>query len=478
MNPLAKTSGSSVTVWSPQAGPQKALIDCPIPEIFYGGARGGGKTDGVIGKYALKGEIYGDAFNAIFFRRELPMCDDAIERSHEILSPLGWKYNGQKFTWRSPQGARLRFRPLERVEDADKYQGQNVSDACVEEAGQYPDPKPIDRLNGVLRSAKGIPTQLLLTGNPGGAGQGWIRARYIDPAPFGMRVLRRELPGGREHRYVFIPSKLQNNRFLGEDYVSRLYMVGSEELVRAWLEGDWSAVEGAFFDCWSMQRHVLRTVALPPHWMRFRSFDWGSASPFSVGWHAVASEDWIHPDGREVPKGALVRYREWYGADGPNSGLKLKNEEIAEGVIERTPKGEAIAYTVADPSTFKQDGGPSIAEQLLSAGLATRRGDNNRMAGWSQMRQRLIGHDDPMYFVFDQCKDFIRTVPVLQHSNTKPEDLDTDGEDHVADEARYACMSRPYVKPEPGKERPRYGVDRTFNELRDLAGKRRGTGYD
>lgn len=463
-------------MWSPQTGPQKALIDCPVPEVFYGGARGGGKTDGVLGKYALKGERYGDGFNAIFFRRELPMCDDAIERSQEIFAPLGWKWNGQKFTWRSPRGARLRFRPLERVSDADKYQGQNVSDACVEEAGQYPDPKPIDRLNGVLRSAKGVPTQLVLTGNPGGAGQGWIRGRYIDPAPMGMKILSRALPGGRHHRFVFIPSKLQNNRFLGEDYISRLYLVGSEELVKAWLEGDWNAVEGAFFDCWSTQRHVLRAVDLPEHWMRFRSFDWGSASPFSVGWHAVATEDWFHPDGREIPKGALVRYREWYGSESPNVGLKLKNEQIGEGIKERTPKGEPIAYTVADPSIFKQDGGPSIAEQMLAAGVAMKRGDNNRMAGWSQMRQRMIGHHEPMYFVFNTCQDFIRTVPVLQHDEIKPEDLDTDGEDHVADEARYACMSRPYVKPKPTDEPPRW--DRTFNELRDLVGKRRNTGYD
>ena len=161
----------TVTIWRPQRGPQKSLIDCALAEIFYGGARGGGKTDGVLGKYALKAERYGADFNAIFFRRELPMLDDAIERSHSLygpIAPYGW--NEQKKTWRFPNGGRLRFRPLERVSDAEKYQGQNVTDACVEEAGNYPDSAPIDRLNGVLRSAAGVPTQLILTGNPGGPG--------------------------------------------------------------------------------------------------------------------------------------------------------------------------------------------------------------------------------------------------------------------------------------------------------------------
>ena len=32
-----------------------------------------------------------------------------------------------------------------------------------------------------------------------------------------------------------------------------------------------------------------------------------------------------------------------------------------------------------------------------------------------------------------------------QHDPDRLEDLDTAGEDHVADETRYACMSRPYI---------------------------------
>ena len=40
--------------WRPQEGPQQALVRCPVKEIFFGGTRGGGKTDGVLGKWALK----------------------------------------------------------------------------------------------------------------------------------------------------------------------------------------------------------------------------------------------------------------------------------------------------------------------------------------------------------------------------------------------------------------------------------------
>ncbi len=444
---------SESMVWSPQKGPQHVLTDCPIAEVFFGGARGGGKTDGVLGKYALKALRYGEGFNALFFRKELPNLDDAIERSHQLYAPLGAAWQDQKKTWRFPGGGRLRFRPLERVQDAEKYQGQNVSDCCVEEAGQYTDAKPVDRLNGVLRSAAGVPTQLILTGNPGGAGQGWIKERYIDPCPSGMKILSRLLPNGKEHKYMFIPSKIQNNQMLLQadpDYINRLYLVGSDELVRAWLEGDWNAVEGAYFDCWSSDM-VIKPFKIPENWLRFRAFDWGSAKPFSCGWWAVAGND------SHIPKGAMVRYREWYGASGPNVGLKLTAEKVSEGIRSRE-SGEEIAYSVADPSIFTEDGGPSIAERMRP--IYWKRADNKRtpghkqVGGWDQMRQRMQGDEKPMIYTFDTCTDSVRTIPVLQHDVNKPEDLDTNAEDHAADEWRYACMSRPWIRAVPTTEKP------------------------
>jgi hypothetical protein len=446
--------------------------------VFFGGARGGGKTDGVLGKYGLKAMQYGAAFNALFCRRELPMLDDAIERSRQIYGPLGAHWSEQAKTWRFPEGGRLRFRPLERLDDADKYQGQNISDVCIEEAGQYPDSRPIDRLHAVLRSASGIPTQLLLTGNPGGAGQAWIRARYIDPAPKGWEIINRhiDLPawagGGTVNRKaVFIPSRVSDNRFLGREYVAGLHLVGSAALVRAWVDGDWNAIEGAFFDCWDNHRHVVAPFAIPEHWTRFRSFDWGFAAPFSVGWWAVASESTQSNSaapraGRNIiPRGAFVRYREWYGSSEPNVGIRLEAEQIAAGILERD-KGEHINYGVADTAIFDQAGkaygysGPTIAERMGKAGVIWNPADKSRQQGWDQMRARLTGdiEGDPMLVVFSTCVDFIRTVPMLQHDMLKPEDLDTAAEDHVADEARYGCMSRPWTKQSPQLEPPLVNV--------------------
>ncbi len=458
-------------IWRPQPGPQAALVKCPVFEIFYGGARGGGKTDGMLGRWALRAQTYGADAKAIFFRRELPQLDAAIARSKAIYGPLGAQWQEQRKTWLFPNGATLKFRSLERDGDAEKYQGHDYTDVFFEELTNYPDPKPVMRLKATLRSAAGVPSQFAATGNPGGPGHHWVKARYIDPAPAGWQIITDE--NGLER--VFIPARVWDNKILIEQdphYTTRLKQSGSEQLVRAWLDGDWDIVEGAFFDCWRHERHVLRPVELPPHWLRFRAFDWGSAAPFSVGWYAVVSEE-LRVEGRVVPQNALIRYREWYGAKEPNVGLKWEAERVARGIAERE-RGDAIAYGVADPACFAQDGGPSIMERMVKTYRTNwRPADNKRIPGWDQLRQRLIGEGGrPMLYAFSSCGHFIRTLPGLAHDQNRAEDVDTNGEDHAADECRYACMSRPYKRPTP---LPEQDVARapTFNELRDAHARKR-----
>jgi hypothetical protein len=489
-----QSTSPSIRLWSPQPGPQKALIDCPLSEIFFGGARGGGKTDGLLGKWAIKEKRYGSDFNAIMFRRTTVSSEDAIDRSKQIYGPLGGKFNETKLIWRMPNGGRVAFAYLDSIQDAQEYQGRNVTDVWIEEAGQYPESTPIDRLFGVLRSAAGVPVQMVLTANPGGPGQLWLRERYqLHPFPQQPRIVTRLLDNGVIHKAAVIPSRLADNRILAvndPEYINRLYMVGSPELVKAWLEGDWSAVEGAFFSEWSESRHVVPQFDVPADWTKFRSMDWGFAKPFSVGWWAIVGDEF-----KGIPRGALVRYREWYGCvpGKPNTGLRLTAKEVAQGIKEREQGGEKIAYGVLDPAAFSQDGGPSHAEAMMGEGVMFRRADNKRVAqagaigGWNEMRQRLRGEDGvPMLYVMDTCTDFIRTVPVLQHDLRRPEDLDTEAEDHIADEARYGCMSRPFVPIKKPVVEPKHmfvgqiggGMRSTmsFNDIRDRNKKLREHG--
>lgn len=431
-------------------------------EVFYGGARGGGKTLGSILDWLQHSAQYGEDAVGVFFRRTFKQLEEVIAETQKTFPKIGATYNKQAAEWTMIDGGRLKFRYLERDSDADNYQGHSYTRVYFEEAGGFPSPTPINKLRATLRSAKGVPCGMRLTGNPGGPGQNWLRARYIDPAPEGYKVLEEHYPGLKGEtltvQRVFIPSKVSDNPRLIENdplYIARLRQVGSEKLVQAWLDGNWDAVQGAFFDEWNDAVHVVSNDFLkriPKNAPRFRAFDWGSSAPFSCGWYVVSDGTW------GLPRLALLKYREWYGGemhdDGRVTGLKMDAVMVARGIKERE-RGENIQYGVADPSIFIRDGGPSIAELMNVKGIQWRKADNKRIPGWEQMHWRLRGNHygtpdwQPMLYFVESCQATIRTLPILQHDETKIEDVDTESEDHAGDETRYACMSRPWLKDAP-----------------------------
>jgi hypothetical protein len=472
---LAERGDDTLTAWQAQEGPQTALISCPVFEVFFGGARGGGKTDGVLGDFLEHADTYGQHAIGLMLRRQRTELIETIERSKQIYGPLGWTYHEQDKMWRAPDGARLRFAYLERDADAEAYQGHSYTRLYVEEIGNFPSDRPILKLMATLRSGAGVPVGFRATGNPGGPGHQWVKARYIDPAPLGFRIIKDAVS---DLERVYIPSRVGDNSYLGESYVQQLKASGSEQLVKAWLQGDWDIVEGAFFDCWDAKKHVVRPFEIPGGWTRFRSGDWGSAKPFSFGWWAVVTDKFKTPQGVWLPRGCIVRYREWYGMvpGKPNVGLKLHANEVGAKLALLEAKDPRLVGGVLDPAAFSEDGGPSIAErinaELIKAKLVPfRRADNKRvpargaLGGWDQMRARLVGDDDglPMLATFSTCPDFIRTVPALQHDPDKPEDVDSAMEDHAPDEGRYACMSRPWIRKVANDEGPK--VDKGYRAI-------------
>jgi hypothetical protein len=279
------------------------------------------------------------------------------------------------------------------------------------------------------------------------------------------------------HEYVYLPSQVYDNKLLLDadpSYISRLELVGSRELVRAWLLGDWNVIAGAFFPEFEIDRHVVSPSELPEWWYRYRACDWGSARHFACVWVAVS-------DGHlpEFPRGSLIVYRELYGCvpDQPNTGVRWTAEQVGEE-IKRLERGDKVAVGVLDPAAFAQDGGPSIMERMARAGCSgwipadnARVGRNGALGGWDQLRERLRGEPDgsPGIFFFSNCIHTIRTLPALQHDPGRVEDVDTDGEDHLADAVRYGVMHRSTVRTEPRAAPPsdRWRAD----------GRRRSSGY-
>ena len=98
-----------------------------------------------------------------------------------------------------------------------------------------------------------------------------------------MKLLRKDLPNGAGFDYIYIPSRVHDNQILlakDPEYINRLHMVGSPELVRAWLEGDFEIHEGSYFPEFS-SKHIVSAFNVPKHWPRYLGYDWGFRSPFA-----------------------------------------------------------------------------------------------------------------------------------------------------------------------------------------------------
>lgn len=452
-------------VWKPQPGPQTDLITCPVGEILFGGARGGGKTDAIIGKWVYHANQYGENAHGVVFRRTFKQLEEVLKRTREIYPKIGATYSVTAQTWTFPNGATLKLRHLDNVVDAQAYQGHQYTFLVFEELTNWATSAPMDMLRATLRSAKGVPTQLICTANPGGPGHNWVRSRYILPARNGYKLIT-DHESGLDR--VFIPSKLSDNAILVQNdpsYQARLKQTGAAHMVKAWLEGDWDIVAGGFFDdVFRAERHVLKPFALPTDWQIITSFDWGFSAPASLGVFARVSgetpESVIKTTGYRFPRGSLIRIKEWYtvqndeqGYVKANVGKKYTNEELGAGIAKRIKNLPKPRAAVADPSIFTEQGGPSCYDRMLVGArqegypISFSKADNNRQSGWSRVRELLrnAGEERPEkegLWIFDHCEDWLRTVPTLQSDRLNPDDVDTDAEDHCADDTRYACMVR------------------------------------
>jgi len=450
-------------VWHPQAGAQtSAILADWCEDVFYGGERGGGKSDFQLGYQEDAALRYEGKSRGIMFRKTYNELEELQARASEIFPASGAIYKTQPSAkypfsncWYWPNGATVKMRYIEHERDYGRYHGHQYSHMSFDEVTEYPTPNGVLKMISCLRNAHGVPCSLRLTGNPGGRGHGWVKQRYIDTAPPYTPYLDPDSGMTR----MFIPSKTSDNQVLmlkDPTYRNKIKASasGNKELEKAWLEGNWDIVSGAFFTEFRRDKHVIKPFKIPTQWTKFRAFDWGSAKPFACYWIAVADGSY-KPDGwqKPIPRGALVFYREYYGMEAGklNTGLKMTSKAVAKQIFKVDNKettGEG-GWGVADPAIFASNGGISIAEEMRREGVLWRGADNKRKAGWEQLRIRLLGDEDtasPLIYFFENCIHAIRTLPLMQHDAHDVEDIDTDMEDHAPDTIRYACMARPIIK--------------------------------
>jgi len=483
MNPSESPSKIESRIpWRAQPGPQlSAIRKSWVEELLYGGAVFGGKSDFLLGDFAQDVPTeYGSHWHGILFRKNYPQLEELISRSKEIypawfgLDSRAWSAGTKTWTW--PNGATLKMRFMESDDDWMQYWGHAYTWIGWDELALWSSSNPYLKMKARLRSAAAaIPyKRIRASANPGGPGHHWVKRYFgIDRFPLGGQVVSPDDASGM--RRMFVRSRLTDNQIgLRNDpaYAARLEGLGSPELIRALKEGDWNIIAGAFFPEFDIAHHVIVPFSIPQHWVRLRSMDWGSSAPFAVHWWAVSDGELL-----SIPRGALVCYREWYGATPDDLGLKLTAEEVADGIRERE-RGEKIDDGVLDPSAFARNGGPSIAERMRDRKVYFRRADNTRvgsrgaLGGWDLVRQRLKGNEAPMIYFTTQCPDTIRTFPAVQHDSNRIEDVDTHSNDHCADSVRYVCAARPWVRDVPKSQQPLI-INTCMPTINELLGQQR-----
>ncbi len=493
--------------WTPFPGPQTIALQRTEKELMFGGSRGGGKTAFGIIAMALPAISRGDSGNFLYpfyrglvLRRNWEDLSDWVDRAGTIYERMGARKFGRPPAWRFPSGAIVRTGHLRDSDAYTKYQGHEYQRILIEEAQLIASEELYKKLLASCRSVHPeLSPQVILTANPGGIGTSWIRSRFVkvydengQPVPPGAPF--RDPEAG--HYRIYIPATIDSNPALFKNdpvYVAWLNSL-SPALRKAWRYGDWDSFFGSFFGefrpsgplqgdpPWANHVVPANSVHMESWWHRWIGADWGYDHPAVFLWMC------------ESPSGQVFVYRELYVRKISARELGVKVAKIAMEDLANAPEPHMVISL--DPSAWRRvDEGKMIAEQFaegidtaLGKGAAflldsndkepegrkpdagkpaiiVRQADNQRVAGWSEVREMLRwqplferGEQDevlPKLQISDSCPHLIDTLGLMIFSEERPEDaekmdaINGIGGDDPADALRYGVMARTSRKDVP-----------------------------
>ena len=493
---------------------QSLMHECPANCILYGGSAGPGKSYAIrhdLGNWCLKIP----KLQVYLFRRTYP----ELEKNHILPIQMDWgerygRYNKVDKRYLFPNGSIIHFCHAQYEKDVMSYHGAEIHILGIDELSTFSEWQFIYLRNRV-RCTLPIPEKyrgripgILAGSNPGGPGHEFCKRIFVDFCRIttedaaerqaqGKHVyahphrrkgytiyygLRKALDNDGGMLHAYIPGLLEDNQVLMQTdpgYINRVKAM-PEPYRSAYLDGDWDIFIGQMFN-FNKRDHVCAPFPVPDGAKIAATFDWGFGKPFSWGyWFSDA-------DGR------AYRWKEWYGwTKVPNTGMRLTDSEVAEGIVKREKLwgirsedggakvgGVNLGRRIKDveyilsPDCFSKKPdykgggqGPSTAEIFAQYDIIGRPGDPTRDQKVKQMHERLRVREGerPMLQIMDNCKQFIRTIPLLQQDEHNPEDVDTDMEDHIYDEACHYLMSRPLALVLPEVKQSSY--DKRLDDLK------------
>jgi len=483
--------------WEPQRGPQTFALSRQEKEIFYGGARGGGKTETGIIWAAIPAIARDDAgkfkypyYRSLVLRRHVDDLKYWVDRAEAIYSKFGAKKVGRPAEFHFPSGARIYTGHLRDRSAYTKYVGHEYQRLVVEELTLIPVEEMYERILGSCRSKyPELPAQIFLTANPGGPGHAWVRARFVVDEKGNKRQPGIPFQGPDGNWRIFIPATVDDNPLLAQIDPGYIKFLDSlpDAIRRAWRYGDWDAFLGQYFpefrpygpigseaeECpWA--NHVIPegAVKLEPWWHRWMSGDWGFDHPASFHWYC------------QHPNGQVHVYRELHVRQMGSRELGAELARMSAADLQGMP--QPFLSLSLDPSTFKKtDVGPTQAEQIaegidealgkgttnlvnseLGQGpvfndskprIVIRMASNARVAGWMNVRdflrfRKIFPNETdvlPKLQIWDCCEHLIEQLQTLvfDSEGPNPEDalkihaINGEGGDDAADSLRYGLMA-------------------------------------
>ena len=443
-------------------------------------------TDALIMSFVQHiGKGHGPAWRGILFRQTYPQLADVQAKTEKWFRQIFGrhaKFNRSKMSWEWDTGEVLLLRHIARPADYWNYHGHEYPWIGFEELCNWPTDECFTSMFACCRtSTVGVPRMVRATANPYGPGHNWVKDRFRLFAnwwrPFLLTMDSVDSEGRLEPPRAAYHGHISENKILltaDPNYRQTIIAAASNPaMADAWLNGSWDIVAGGMFDdVWNPLHNVVAEFDVPWSWRVDRSFDWGSAAPFSVGW-------WAESDGsdlrlrngrwRSTVRGDLFRIHEWYGWTGkPNQGVRMLAVDIAKGIVERelqwglrAGSGERENIMVkagpADNQIHDVENGVSTAMDMakpvrvgneMHRGISWTRADKRPGSvknGLEQMRKMMRNahprdgrpREHPGLYVVEDCLQFIRTVPTLPRSEVDMDIVDKNAEKHACDETRY-----------------------------------------
>ena len=430
---------------------QELFINAEAFEVLFGGAAGGGKSHGQLIDALLYALKYPKSSQILFRSTFSDLEKSLIRKSRELYPGRIANYNDSKHTWKLANGSIIDFGYIQYEKDVYQYQSAEYDVIRFDELTHFTEFEYVYMISR-CRGANGYPKHIKSSTNPGGIGHTWVKKRFID---IGEPNKEHEckLESGKVSTRIFIPSLVQDNKFLLEndpDYVDRLDNLPDKER-EALKYGNWDIFDGVFFSEFNRKIHVIEPIPIPEHWNKYISMDYG-LDKFAVLFIAIDEKN----------KAYIYNYIHKEGLIASEAAQMLKSYMRKERFKD--------IYAPTDLWATDRHTGKSTAEIFMENGITLSQASRKREPGWLAVHEWLkpikTRHEQTgeqaitsNMVIFNTILPLIEYLPMIQIDEKNPNDCANEPHEltHICDALRYFCISRTNPTKVEVKKESRFG---------------------